>query len=80
MSTSPSQEQGCCTHLQNAATAAHRYSKKLPAGVASYDPSKATHILQYDNSKGIKILGLKYRSIDEVTKDSLEDFKARGWI
>ncbi|RPD65288.1 NAD(P)-binding protein [Lentinus tigrinus ALCF2SS1-7] len=65
---------------QEFATAAHKFSEKLPAGVSSFDPSKATHLLQYDNSKGIKILGLKYRSIDEVTKDSLEDFKTRGWI
>ncbi|KAI0696062.1 NAD(P)-binding protein [Cerioporus squamosus] len=65
---------------QDFATAAHRFSDKLPAGVTSYDPSKATHLLQYDNRKAINILGIKYRSIEEITSDSLQDFKARGWI
>ncbi|KAI0746594.1 NAD-P-binding protein [Daedaleopsis nitida] len=65
---------------QDFVSAAHRWLNKLPVGNTSYDPSKAQHILQYDNSKGIKILGITYRSIDEVTKDSLDDFKARGWL
>ena len=41
---------------------------------------KAVHAIQYDNSRGITTLGVKYRGIDEVTRDSLEDFKARGWL
>ena len=61
-------------------SAAHRWSDKLPAGNTSYDPTKAVHLLRYDNRKGIATLGIKYRSIEEVTRDSLEDFKARGWL
>ena len=61
-------------------SAAHRWSDKLPAGNTLYDPTKAVHLLRYDNRKGIATLGIKYRSIEEVTRDSLEDFKARGWL
>lgn len=46
----------------------------------SYDPKKATHVIRYDTSKAAKLLGLKYHSIEEGTKDMVEDFKARGWI
>ena len=60
--------------------AAHRWSEKFPEGNTAYDPSKAIHALQYDNRKGTTTLGMKYRGIDEVTKDSLEDFKVRGWL
>ncbi|TBU27343.1 NAD(P)-binding protein [Dichomitus squalens] len=65
---------------QDFVSAAHRWSDKLPAGNTSYDPSKAVHVLRYDNRKGIATLGVRYRSIEEVTRDSLEDFKARGWL
>lgn len=34
----------------------------------------------YDASKAPKVLGIKYRSIDETTRDILEDYKARGWV
>ncbi|KAI0765139.1 NAD(P)-binding protein [Fomes fomentarius] len=65
---------------QDFATAAHRFSEKLPAGNTSYDPSQAKHPLQYDNRKGIATLGITYRSIEESTRDTLEGFKAQGWL
>ncbi|KAI1798359.1 NAD(P)-binding protein [Ganoderma leucocontextum] len=65
---------------QDFVAAAHRCSEKFPEGNTSYDPSKAIHAVQYDNRKGIATLGIKYRGIDELTRDSLEDFKARGWL
>ena len=71
----------CYSHwLQNTVSAAHRFSDKLPAGNTSYDPSQAKHILQYNNSKGISVLGMTYRSLEECTTDTLEDFKARGFL
>ncbi|KAF8060711.1 D-lactaldehyde dehydrogenase [Lyophyllum atratum] len=33
----------------------------------------------YDTAKAAKILGLKYRSMEEMTRDVLADFEKRGW-
>lgn len=38
------------------------------------------HPFQYDNRKGIATLGITYRSIEESTRDTLEGFKAQGWL
>ena len=38
------------------------------------------HIIKYDTSKATKLLGLSYLSIEEGTKDIVEDFRERGWI
>jgi hypothetical protein len=38
------------------------------------------HPVLFKNDKGINVLGLKYRSKEETVKDSIEDFKRRGWI
>ncbi|TBU27344.1 NAD(P)-binding protein [Dichomitus squalens] len=65
---------------QEFVSAAHRWSHKLPAGNTSYDPSKAVYMISHDNRKGVETLGMKYHTIDETTRDSLEDFKARGWL
>ncbi|KAF9813505.1 hypothetical protein IEO21_05542 [Rhodonia placenta] len=51
-----------------------------PVSDDSYEPSKAVHHILYDTTKAAKLLGLKYRSIKESTRDSIEDFKARGWL
>ena len=61
----------------NAARAA---GAPAPLGDQSYDPAKAVHMLDFDNSKSIKLLGLKYRGIQETTSDIVEDLKARGWL
>ena len=37
-------------------------------------------MISHANRKGVEVLGMKYRTIDETTRDSLEDFKARGWL
>ena len=34
----------------------------------------------YDTSKGERILGIKYKSLEEVTQDLMGDFKQRGWL
>lgn len=36
--------------------------------------------IEYTNSKAQDVLGLKFRSKEETTKDTVEDYKARGWI
>ncbi|KAJ7490832.1 D-lactaldehyde dehydrogenase [Mycena latifolia] len=37
------------------------------------------HLIRYDTSKGIRILGMKYRSMAETTADVIADYEARGW-
>jgi len=51
-----------------------------PPGDQSYDPAKAVHMLNFDNSKSTNVLGLKYHSIQETTSDIVVDLKARGWL
>ena len=58
---------------------AHRLYPKLPAGSTSYDPSKAVHFLSYDTSKEQKLFGIKFHTIEESTKDMLDEFAKRGW-
>ncbi|KAG5635176.1 hypothetical protein H0H81_012138 [Sphagnurus paluster] len=48
----------------------------LPAGYPGV-PSKLT--FGYDASKAIRILGLKYRSKEQLTRDTLADFEKLGW-
>ncbi|KAH9838568.1 NAD(P)-binding protein [Rhodofomes roseus] len=65
---------------QDFISSAQRFYPTVSPGDETYDPAKATHMVQYDTSKAAKLLGIKYRSIEESTKDMVEDFKARGWI
>ena len=37
------------------------------------------YMTTYDNSKQASILGIKFRTKLETTKDTLEDFSKRGW-
>ena len=60
--------------------AASKLYPKVSPRDETYDPKKATHPIKYDTSKAAKLLGLKYHSIEENTKDVVEDFKARAWI
>ncbi|KAF9816374.1 hypothetical protein IEO21_04127 [Rhodonia placenta] len=60
--------------------AARKAGADIPAGDASYDAAKATHLTRYDIAKANGILGLTYRTMDETTRDILDDFKAKEWI
>ncbi|KAH6916476.1 D-lactaldehyde dehydrogenase [Coprinopsis sp. MPI-PUGE-AT-0042] len=42
------------------------------------DPERK-RVCDFSNAKEQKILGLKYRSINDTVKDCLEDFAIRGW-
>jgi len=55
-------------------------ASKFSKGVSDYDPSKVTHYVCFSSEKREKILGIKVRSKEETTRDTLADFKARGWI
>ena len=60
--------------------AAHAVDAKLPAGNTAYDPATAVHFIRYDVAKADKLFGIKYISIQQSTKDILDDFKARKWL
>ena len=60
--------------------AAHKYYPSLPAGNTEYDPAKATHLVMYAQEKQERLLGIKFKTLEETAKDSLDDFKARGWL
>jgi hypothetical protein len=47
-------------------------------GAGTGHPS-TVHILYYDTTKAARILGLKYHTIAETTKDTLADYEAKGW-
>ncbi|KAI0690650.1 NAD(P)-binding protein [Cerioporus squamosus] len=66
--------------LQDFVNVAHRLHPQLPAGNTEYDPAKAVHYTNYVTDKQRKLLPLKYRTIEEMTRDTLEDFRARGWF
>ena len=38
------------------------------------------YIIRYDASKARKVLGVEFRDNTTTTKDTIEDFKARGWL
>ncbi|KAJ3559129.1 hypothetical protein NM688_g524 [Phlebia brevispora] len=51
---------------------------KLPAGNTSYDPAKAVHFIRYNSTKSTDILGLKFRRMEDTTKDMVAQFREEG--
>jgi len=56
-------------------------SKPLPKGNlgASSQDSATVHLFTLDNTKSKRVLGLKYRSMEEMVRDIFADYEARGW-
>ena len=54
--------------------------KGVQTGIPDYDPSKATGFVSYNQAKRDRILGIKITSVDDSVRDTIADFKARGWI
>ncbi|PCH42497.1 NAD(P)-binding protein [Wolfiporia cocos MD-104 SS10] len=46
----------------------------------SYDSANAVRMVTYDTSRAARLLGMKYRSIQECTSDIVADFRARRWM
>jgi len=65
---------------QDWVNAVRKSGADAPLGDESYDPAKAIHRFPSDNAKAIKILGIRYRSLEESAADVVKDFSARGWI
>ncbi|KAI6014010.1 hypothetical protein BKA83DRAFT_4352899 [Pisolithus microcarpus] len=55
-----------------------RLSKPLPKGNPGVD-SQHSCMHYFDNTKSQRILGMKYRSMAEMTRDTFADYEARGW-
>ncbi|KAJ7749708.1 D-lactaldehyde dehydrogenase [Mycena metata] len=58
----------------DAAPAGSKHQKGTPG--AGKD---VVHAVQYKNEKGIRILGIRYRSMAETAADVLGEYEARGW-
>ncbi|KAH9838563.1 uncharacterized protein C8Q71DRAFT_704621 [Rhodofomes roseus] len=65
---------------QDFLNAARKFYTNVPVGDESYDPATATHLVTFDTSKADRLLGLKYFTIEESTRDIIEQGKAKGWI
>ncbi|KAH7918635.1 NAD(P)-binding protein [Leucogyrophana mollusca] len=58
-----------------------KLSTPLPVGVpgaGSASPG-AVHMFTYKTDRAAEVLGLKYRSLTDTTRDILTDYEARGW-
>jgi hypothetical protein len=53
--------------------------ENLWKGNPAYDPEIHKPMAQCVSIKAEKILGIKYKTKGETTRDLLEDFKRRGW-
>ncbi|RDX46686.1 NAD(P)-binding protein [Lentinus brumalis] len=57
-----------------------QYPKEVPAGEPSYKLEESVYFAKFNAEKSQKILGLKYRSMEETAKDTAAEFKNRGWL
>lgn len=62
------------------ANVARRYADGVSNVDDSFDPTKAPAAVTYNAEKGSRILGIRYRTVEETAKDTVEDFKAKGWL
>ena len=53
-------------------------SNKIAAGNTEYEPSSAEQAIKYVTKKATEVLGIKYRSIEEVTRDALSALEVGG--
>ena len=54
--------------------------KGVQTGIPNYDPSKAKYLTIFNEAKRARILGIKITSVDDSVRDTIADFKTRGWI
>ncbi|KAH9930002.1 uncharacterized protein B0H18DRAFT_1117073 [Fomitopsis serialis] len=65
---------------QDFVKAAHEADGSLPGGDATYRPASAKHNFVFDASKSTRVLGLKYRTKQESTRDMIYAFKTQGLL
>jgi len=54
--------------------------KGVQTGIQNYDPAKGTPPSRFNEEKRSRILGIKITSVDDSVRDTIADFKERGWI
>ena len=62
--------------------AANSLDPKSKIALAKGDPTLTKNYdgsFHYDNKKGVKLLGIKYKSIDETAGDIIRDFEQRWY-
>ena len=65
--------------LVNAANALDPKPKiALPKGDSSLAKSY-DGLVRFDNKKGLKLLGIKYKTVEETTRDIIRDFEQRWY-
>ena len=62
------------------ADAARKVEPSLPICNMLHDPKNGVYMIRYDASKSARILGLKYRGMDETVADTIKEFKEKGWL
>ncbi|KAH9487431.1 hypothetical protein JR316_0001506, partial [Psilocybe cubensis] len=66
-------------NVANSITPSPIPSHKLPVGYPDILDGETVVKITYDKSKEERILGIKFHTKLETTKDTLEDFARRGW-
>ena len=54
-------------------------SQALQKGFPEILHGEKVYLISYDKSKEQRILGIKFHTMAETAKDTLEDFARRGW-
>jgi len=54
--------------------------KGVQTGIRNYDPAKGTPRSRFNEEKRNRILGIKITSVDDSVRDTIADFKERGWV
>ena len=54
--------------------------KGIQTGVSNYDPAGPVRVVRFSDAKMNKLLGIKITSMDDSVRDTIADFRERGWI
>jgi len=54
--------------------------KGVQTGIKNYDPAKGKPASTFNEEKRNRILGIKITSVDDSVRDTIANFKERGWI
>lgn len=81
LSSRPYSERSSCAEpaIPLTVNAAHKIDPSLSAGNTAHDPATSVYKIRYDVSKAAKILGIKYITLEQSTKDTLAQAKEKGW-
>lgn len=66
-------------HVLPLVNEARKFAPGIPVGNTSYTPPEV-YPLNYDTSRAAKLLGISYRTKEEMTRDTIADFKQKGWL